>query len=434
MEEKYRVIYFLYYIGVFTISFDIFLNIEIVGFSFRFAQLVFIFPIVFGILISLHLKKIIKPLSIYSLLLWVLFVLLFIPNTTYLNRSIGYALFAVFNLALVFSTVQIFNTKNLILKLVKIYVYSFVFVAIFGIFQFVSPILGIGRPLIQQWWFSNIPRVNGFSYEPSYYATYMLIGWSFLIYLYFNKSTILTIKQYRIFIFLITLALVLCSSRLGWIMMVICLLSYPFIFLRDLLFKGVIKIKALRYTTIIGIIGILFCIYFIKFVDFNKIRFLLAGLGIGGSPDYSSTSRINSALDTFTIFLKSPIIGYSLGGITPAIGKLIYHVNVTNQNLAESIHSASVFLESLAAVGIIGFLPFIFFIVSIIIKPLKLSNQIYDKDLSLILKGLAYSLIFLLIILQTKQNILRLYLWLHIAILLTSYSVALKTYKPILRK
>jgi len=80
-----------------------------------------------------------------------------------------------------------------------------------------------------------------------------------------------------------------------------------------------------------------------------------------------------------------------------------------------------VFTEVLAASGLIGIIPFITYIILVIWKPLELSTRIREHSDSTLLRSLVYSFLAVLLILQFNQNILRLYFWLHLAILSVVY-------------
>lgn len=90
------------------------------------------------------------------------------------------------------------------------------------------------------------------------------------------------------------------------------------------------------------------------------------------------------------MFKENPFVGHSLGGIAPAIGGL-HNVLVTNQEQAKPFEGLSTFAEVLAAIGIIGFLPFILYIIMLIVAPLKLSKKVKDKETRKILIGMTVS-------------------------------------------
>jgi hypothetical protein len=92
---------------------------------------------------------------------------------------------------------------------------------------------------------------------------------------------------------------------------------------------------------------------------------------------------------------------------------------------AKVVEGMSVFAEVLAASGIIGFIPFVCFLVATIRKPLRLA-RVAPPFYSSLLRGLVRSLIFALAILQFNQNVLRTYLWAHLAILATVFAATLR--------
>jgi hypothetical protein len=80
----------------------------------------------------------------------------------------------------------------------------------------------------------------------------------------------------------------------------------------------------------------------------------------------------------------------------------------------------------LTASGVIGFIPFLCFVVVTIRNPLRLARIVPPLYASL-LRGLVRSLVFTWAILQFNQNVLRTYLWAHLAILATVYAAALNS-------
>lgn len=412
----------LFFLAICLSSSDIFLVFNLFGFSIRAALLLLILPMLYALLNMINSRKIIFPLGYKSLLIWTGFILIFIPNTTFITRNIGYAIWLCFYVFLIFTCVQIFNNEEKLKKLLEVYILSFFIISLFGVFQFLVGLIGIDAPYVRQWWPNGIPRVNGFSYEPSYFATYLITGWVLVTYL-FEKKTVYVNKKLLVFtVSLTTLALILSSSRMGYIVMFLWLLRYP---LKYILSLKKVKWDRKQYLYLISvIIGILLLVLIVIFtIDFSKFRFLIEGLGIGGTAAHSSSTRVHFLINTLRTFIESPIIGYSLGGIAPAIGDL-FNVTVTNQELANAYEGMNITAEVLAASGIIGFFFFLIYFGSILIKPLWLSKLIKDNELKKVLIGSVYGLFFILIILQFNQNILRPYVWLHIAIMSSLYYVA----------
>lgn len=414
----------LFYLSVFTVSFDVFLVVNL-GFNFRATQLFVLFPIFIGITGALHKGNLVIPVGFKSLLIWTLFILAFIPNTTFLLKSVGYGFWLLFDVFLVLATVQIFNTENKINELITWYLYSFFFVAIFGLVQFFMPILHLGAPLVQQWWIPGVlPRISGFSYESSFFATYMLMGWVLSAYLLDSGFMLVNQRRLKIIFMTISFVMILSSSRMGWLMMFVWFAQYPIRFLFNLA-KGRINKKLLVSSVRVVLLLSLLVTGGIWIIGMDNIPTLFAGLGLfEESGSWSADTRLNSLNNTLQVFLDNPFIGHSLGGVSSAIGAL-HGVYVDNMDLGKEYEGNSIFVEVLAASGLIGFIPFVLYIYAILRKPLKLA-KIVDNSGKNLLIGMTLALLFEFMILQFNQVILRPYLWLHIAILSALYSVYLQ--------
>lgn len=402
----------LYVLGILTVSFDVFLVFNL-GFNFRAAQIFLAVPILLGMLKAVDRTK--WPLGFTALIVWSVFILAFIPNTEFLMRSVGYGFWLLFSVALVFATVQLYSSV-LIFTLLRWYIYSFFFVGLFGLFQFALPLVGITPPLVAQWWIPGIlARINGFSYEPSYFATYLIMGWVMVMYLMEKRHYFLPKKRLLLIAVILTLAIILSSSRMGLAMMGLWVLRYPLI-----AFGRLLLLKTSRYArysfALVGVSLVLLGVF--VSVGGLEALFLLEGTGIGDSSSHSVSERWQGLSDVLAIFHASPIVGYSLGGLSPAIGAL-NDVDVTDLETAKQFEGLGVFPQVLAASGLIGFIPFAMYIFALVVKPYRLSANVPEK---LLLRALVYALVFELLILQFNQNILRPYLWLHIALLSALYA------------
>jgi hypothetical protein len=156
----------------------------------------------------------------------------------------------------------------------------------------------------------------------------------------------------------------------------------------------------------------------------ETVTLLLGGTGLYGSAAHSVLDRENSIVDTLTVFEQNPLLGRSLGGVSYAIGEL-HGQRIASFKESKLFEGMSVFSEALAASGVIGILPFILFLAVTIYKPLKLTKST-SPYYAVWLTALVRALIFEWAILQFNQNMLRPYLWVHLAILATVYASALK--------
>jgi hypothetical protein len=216
---------------------------------------------------------------------------------------------------------------------------------------------------------------------------------------------------------------------MGIVTIFIIIFSYYFInVLLKLLFKFSINKKYFKFIIFFLLGIVLISLFIINYWD--TIKFLFAGLGIAGESNHSSKPRITSMVATFQIFLNSPIVGYSLGGISSALAKL-NGVYIYSQLEAKHYEGMNIFVQVLAASGLIGFIFFLLYLSSlfykanIVLKKLKLIS--YEH--SIIIKSLCFSLFWELFILSFNQNILRNYLWIAIAMLSISIFIGKKIIK-----
>lgn len=420
-ENILKLMQLLFLLALCLDSFDIFLVLDVFGFTVRLGLVLLVIPISYVFLRLIVNRKFYMPIGFIPLVIWTFFILLFIPNTNFLIRNIGYAGWLILYCCLIFTAVQIFNKKSDLKFLMTVYLVSFLFVSAFGVLQFSLGILGFEPPLVRQWWPNGIPRINGFSFEPSYYSTYLITGWVFSSYLFIKKVTLINKKIVMLTFIFSTIALILSSSRMGYIIMFAWMALYPV----KLIFTNRKDWKSLlKYFGFAGVILAIILLVSILTLDFEDIKFLFEGLGILGMASHSSSTRLTFMGYTLQAFLNSPIIGYSLGGIPSAIGEM-HNVVVNNQDLANIYEGMNVTSEILAGSGIFGFLFFVIFILIILAKPLFLSKRTLNSDEKAILKGIVFSFIFLFAILQFNQNILRLYFWMHLAIIAVVYQLVL---------
>ena len=285
--------------------------------------------------------------------------------------------------------------------------------ALLGLLQFCLKMAGINFFLTQPWLNGakfgsiKIPRLNGFTYEPSYYSTYLLPGWIFIVFLFEKGSVLLSKRKLGIYSLLVTAALFLCTSRMGWIFMALWVAFRSLVILRRILSSKISKFHFLLLVAIIVCI-LLAALIALVLVRRNGINFLITGLGIGGSSSHSSSPRINALIGTMKVFLDSPLIGYSLGGISVEYCNM-YHIPM------DTGATMCVWMELLAASGIIGIVLFAFWFYELLFSGMS-KNKLNKISAQNELRGLFYAVIFECLILAINQNILRVYFWTLLAV------------------
>ncbi|MFL6353278.1 MAG: hypothetical protein ACJ74Z_15720 [Bryobacteraceae bacterium] len=415
---------------ILTSSFDIFLVFEVGG-TFRFGQFLAPLLTIFAT-IRVVCAGYRSALGTLPLFIWLLVQLVFFPVTDFWPKSLGYCFWLLLDLSLLFSFVQLFSdNRDALTSLLRWYLYSFGFIAAFGIIQFLLPLGGLPTPLVVEWFVrDSIPRVNGFSYEPSYYASYLLIGFVLVAALRRSQIRPLSPRAMGAIYWAAAIAIVLSSSRMGVAFLLLDVISYPvnkvilgFKYPGRILFIP-IRLKAVLPVAIfLCVIGTgIFAAQRIIGQNPEIVPILASGTGAYGTAAHSVLAREDSFANTLTVFAQHPFLGRSIGGVSSAIAEL-HGYTVTSFKDSKPFEGMSVFAEALAGSGLIGVIPFIVFLILTIYKPLKLAGS-SSPFYSAWLRALVRALIFEWAVLQFNQNILRPYLWIHIAILATVYAAA----------
>lgn len=397
-----NVIEVLVALSIISSSFDIFLVINLFGFNFRFTQLVMIPVILSWVAGCLHKGEISFPKGMPILLLWTVIQTFFSLRSPNLKNAVGYDLWLIFDVLVIFAIYyycgEAFDKK----RLMRIYINSFEFVSIIGLLQFILYFFGINF-YVTQTWGPRLARINGFSYEPSYYATYLIMGFILSSYLLFYKDeTCFKYKELRRKQLIISMALFLSSSRMGWLMMAIW---FTFEIIMELKLMKTNKVSKLLAIVLFGGIFVIMYGYILSHFD---LTFLFNGLGFFGTSSHSSSARINGLMLSFKIFSDSPFVGYGLGGIDPITAK---YMGVTYSTLDNGYSTSIIGDLLIASGGLAVFIIIAYFCIMIRNSSCKMQIQ----------KALSAALVFELMILCFNQNILRPYFWMHLAIMSAFY-------------
>lgn len=392
---------------ILTSSFDIVANVDLFGFNLRACQ--FLSLILIVLLIAEWSRRPIRvPIGGKYLIAWIVIQFLFIFRSLNFANAIGYFMWLIFDAFLIFALVQYVGRAFSLKWLLRVYFKSFVWIAVLGLVQFSLFAIGIDF-FVAQHWAARLARINGFCYEPSYYSTYLLPGFVIFAYLFEKKNTdILSSKEVKIGLIAISIAMLLSTSRMGWLMMGLWIMTRVMAYLAQLFKSGISRKNASTFLTLI-LIMILMIAAFIYILRSSEFRFLLSGLGLAGTAKHSSMGRIGGLIMCLNIFAGQPLLGVSLGGVDAQIAKYNGNVYIAGNNGA----GMSIVGELLVANGIVGLVPFLLYFTSVLfgkkqIKPIQSSETIF---------ALRWALLLELAILCFNQNILRPYVWILIAIL-----------------
>lgn len=390
------------------------------GFNFRFSQICLLAAAALCPVLMWQAGVRLFP-GWHWLYLFIVWLFATLPLSQFITRSIGYTFWAITDVLIVFVFVQTFRTEAALVRLVRWFLISFILLGLFGIAQFALGLFGVGV-LVTQWWIPGVlPRVNGISYEPSYYASYLLSGWVLSCYLLERNALIPSRRLLRVCVGVTSLALMLATSRLGWGLMVLwavfrlgrwglrMLMGWP---MRQ---RTAALLVAMPLVLILAVGTLGPAISNIARVASN-VSFLISGLGVLGAPGHSAYIRAGDVRATWNAFLEHPITGTGIGAV-PAEIAAQRGVALRTLEDAKPHEGLSIFVEALAATGVVGLLLLLAFAVSTI-RACQHALPLLAPWRAELLRGVIWSLVWVLLALQFSQNILRVWLFIDIAVLM----------------
>ena len=170
----------------------------------------------------------------------------------------------------------------------------------------------------------------------------------------------------------------------------------------------------------------------IRLISGDNNTILLEGTGLKGTVAGSVDGRMEGIIGYLDLFIKQPLIGYSIGGVAGAVANSKGYSNLDIDSLRDepgrnSILGSNVTLDIALGTGIIGLLIFLYFLHSITLKQLvyynRRKNHARNNYTTILFLAACFSLLLEFIALQFNQNILRNYFWLQIALVMTGFKV-----------
>ena len=415
-----RVTHWLFTICLFTASFDIFLVFQLGG-TVRFAQLVMVAVCIAALAKAAQRGRIGWPVGGAWLLLWCGVQVLFLPASIDYGFSVRYLMFLFFTVGCLFSVVELYGDSRYLSWLMKAYLWSYVFIAAFGMLQMLSPIVYPKGFFVTQWIIHNrLARINGFSYEPSYYATYLLVGWIALVDLRKSGAKLTAEPQWRWLTIAVGMALFFSTSKTAWVFIMLegALRGIAEVWprltrrMRRLSTGRLVVLKPRWRIVLLSTVGVALAGVALVMVNAAiNLNTFLAGTGLNNTPAHSVNDRTKDFYATLAVFEEHPFIGRSLGGVSSRLSELHGVVNDGKSHLG-----FPVIMEVLTASGLIGFVPFLLFLGMNTIGMIPMIRRSWSQERAKWLRALVRATIYMWVALTVDQNVLRIYVWFHMSI------------------
>jgi hypothetical protein len=427
-----RLMQWTFAVCLFTASCDIILSFNLAG-QIRLCQILMVLVCMGAVARIMQEGRILWPRGGTALMLWLMGQMFLVPNALNFGIAIKFFGLLAFTVLGVFAVIQLYGESEWYEPLMRLYLLSFIAIAGFGLLQFTLPLLGLPSPLVQQWLLhGKLARINGFSYEPSYYVTYLFIGWITLLELRISRASIVQGRFWKWATLLVGASVFLSTSKTAWIFMVVELVAR----LSPLAWKGLraafyqyrlgripVYLPRLRFllaaagVLVIAVVG---AAYITSKVD---PLIFLAGTGLAGTAGHSRVDRYTRFLTTWEVFKQHPFIGPSLGGVPVYIASRSGIV-VESMSELRAYWGFPVLMDVLAASGIFVFIPFLVFLYTTTIGALRMARRFWPEERAKWLRALARAMIFEWLLLLSDQNVLRTYLWFHITmVMLAAYQL-----------
>ena len=410
----------LMWASILTPSFDIILTVDIGGLTMRISQLFALAVFVYFVFDSFRGASLRFPLGFGSLAVVILFNTLWIYRALTVKNAVAYEIWLIFDAVEILLFTHYLSRQETLASLVRKYIFCFDALAIVGWLQFILQYFGINFFVTQ---FHEMHRTNGFSFEPSYYATYLLMGCVICLYLLeTHNERAMSRRMLQLSAVLNVGALLTSTSRMGWLMLA------AYVGVRSLVaFYLQIKTKQgnlLRLLLLLVPVGLtVLVVVVIVGIQLENPTILLytQGLGIGKDDAHSSGQRLEALAGVWGVFRSSPLAGCSYGGLDAAI---LTSLGIPVTEVSNGTYSMCVSVEALAALGVFG-AAFLFkyiwdLSVGCYLRARRLSAV--DRPDRELLTALLLAHVFIFAILQFNQNILRTVYWTHLMLICTGWS------------
>jgi len=227
------------------------------------------------------------------------------PNPVKGYAYAGWGLFVA--LAIAGSLFVVLDTRPRLARALAVFTGAIALLALFGLLQWSIGVLGGSPPLLAQW-VGSMPRINGLSYEPSYFAFSTAIGCALALCALLGSASFLAPALAAAAAALTACALLLSSSRSGWIGLALLALLVVVL--------AVVRRRQLRRSQWIGLGAVLASLVLAGalMVTMHPADYAeMANRAMDVSEPTSSKPRLEGVWQALSMFRARPLLGAGLG-------------------------------------------------------------------------------------------------------------------------
>jgi O-antigen ligase len=350
-----------------------------------------------------------------------------------LVKSIGYLAWATFDIVVVWwGLILWINNQTRLRHAFLFWGCGMAIDAAMGAFQWCCWLFGYFPPLAYSDGY-GFPRINGFSYEPSYYALYLVPGAIFFL----TRFAFLGRSAWRSGLASVALALLsmLSTSRSGWLGLAVGVTALGIIVVKN---KGFIHVRSLALP-LAGVI-ILFSTFLLAIPSTRERIVRLSSMAFNPLEKTSSQPRLKGMQQAWQMFSDHPWLGVGFGNYGAYV---LTHPQLqfsspapsgitSGPQQAHAVVTSNLYLELAAESGILG-LSAALIMIAVLVLPLlrpktnQFENLLPDELLEweatrwgLLLAGMVvFGVLF-----QFSQTLWRLDIWSFLALSCAAYRLS----------
>jgi O-antigen ligase len=338
-------------------------------------------------------------------------------------KSVGYLAWASFDLFVVLVGVTLYaGTAERLESAMRWWWGGMALGAAMGFFQIIAWRLGIKPPFVTTDNF-GFPRINGFNYEPSYFALYLVPG---ALVLFTRFALLGRSARWSAWIAgVLLLAIALSTSRSGWIGMGLGLVALA---VRTGLRLGP-KAAARLGAASAAVVAVL-CLVLASWPALRMTVVNMARMGMDVHEVTSAGPRVEAMRQAFVLFTRAPLLGVGFGNYGAYV---LSHPELPNllPPDAKALVTTNLYLEIASETGALGFagaLAALFFL----IRPLWRATRAHglaapDRGFATAEGLLLGSLVVFLVLYQFSQTLWRLDVWVLLSLCLAAAAAASST-------
>lgn len=237
--------------------------------------------------------------------------------------------------------------------------------------------------------YMGVPRFRLWFYEPSFLATYLILGFTVSLYMLLVGED----RGYLKDVVILSIMLVLCTSTTGFIGILLAGLIVYFLWL-------VRSVSVKKVAFLFAVIVLAFAVYFL----FRDIFDVFVGRMFSSSLNDATGGRIERWNETLEVFYQNPLLGVGPGNYGLYLGEEAGYV------------PSNVTFELMATLGIFSTVAFYALTLKLIVEAFAISLRRKSRE-TYLLAACALALIVFTVILQVNQGYLRLYHWMFFGVL-----------------